>query len=401
MKLRNLLRLLFTLTLFSSRPIAIAQTSVSSDTLSTRSNHRIGFDFRPNYLLPTHPTLKEGEYKKFNKQFYALHLKYAFRFNPDTYWGTLYPNTWQGIGVGYNAINDAKIGNPIAVYAFQHARIASITQNLSLNYEWNFGASFGWNPYHIEQNPENEIVGSKINAYINLGFMLDWQISNHWIASGGIGFSHFSNGNTHYPNAGLNSVEARISIARQFAPLSPLRKNRSMRQPATLFAPGFSYDIVAYGATRKQILKEEHCLIAGNFGIAGININPMYDLNKFVRLGVSLDIQYDESANIKDHVAGYNETGELRFYHPPLREQLSAGLSLRGELVMPIFSINFGMGHNVIYRGDDLKGFYQILVLKTHITHGLYLHTGYQLTALRTPKNLMLGLGYRFGGKRH
>jgi len=33
------------------------------------------------------------------------------------------------------------------------------------DYEWNFGASFGWKKYDGLYNPQNEVIGSKINAY--------------------------------------------------------------------------------------------------------------------------------------------------------------------------------------------------------------------------------------------
>ena len=126
----------------------------------------------------------------------------------------------------------------------------------------------------------------------------------------------------------------------------------------------------------------------------------MYNLNACFRAGISLDAQYDESANIKDHVVGDDRSAEnIRFYRPPFREQFGVGLSLRAELVMPIFSINLGVGHNVFDQGEDLKGFYQIAALKTSITRRLFLHVGYQLRNFKDPNNLMLGLGYRFNGR--
>ena len=76
------------------------------------------------------------------------------------------------------------------------------------------------------------------------------------------------------------------------------------------------------------------------------------------------------------------------------------GLSLRAELVMPIFSINAGLGRNLVCHGDDTQGFYQILALKTYVTRHLFLHVGYQLSKFKDPNNLMLGLGYRFHDKR-
>lgn len=67
---------------------------------------------------------------------------------------------------------------------------------------------------------------------------------------------------------------------------------------------------------------------------------------------------------------------------------------------MPIFSVNVGIGRNLIQNGDDTKGFYQILALKADVTHGLFLHVEYQLSKFKDPNNLMLGVGYRFHDKR-
>ena len=77
-------------------------------------------------------------------------------FRPTLIGGKIYPHAIQGIGVGYNTFfNSKEIGNPLAVYAFQTSRIMSITPRLSFDYEWNFGASFGWKKYDEETNPMN------------------------------------------------------------------------------------------------------------------------------------------------------------------------------------------------------------------------------------------------------
>ena len=65
---------------------------------------------------------------------------------------------------------------------------------------------------------------------------------------------------------------------------------------------------------------------------------------------------------------------------------------------MPIFSVNLGVGHNVLYKGEDTSKLYQILALKAFVSRRLFLHVGYQLSNFKDPNNLMLGLGYRFGG---
>lgn len=369
-----------------------------------RLSHQLEFNLREGYLLNTHPFF--GGENKFNEPMRSagsVHLKYAFRFDPRSRWGSQYPDVYQGIGLACHTFrNREEIGVPWSAYVFQGAPIARLAPSLTLDYEWNFGVSWGWKKYDPQLNPRNMVVGSKMNAYINLGWLLNWQINNDWRLTAGVDVTHFSNGNTHYPNAGVNTVGGRVSLIRTFGTHSYRTSVETRCKARAEIERYFSYDVVLYGATRRKgiIWPDDRVLVPGAFGVAGININPMYNLNACFRAGISLDAQYDESANIKDHVVGDDRAAEnIRFYRPPFWEQFGVGLSLRAELVMPIFSINLGVGHNVFYQGEDLKGFYQIAALKTSITRRLFLHVGYQLRNFKDPNNLMLGLGYRFNGR--
>ena len=222
----------------------------------------------------------------------------------------------------------------------------------------------------------------------------------HVLAEAGIDLSHFSNGNTQYPNAGVNTVGGRIGLVHTFG--ANAGTVMSGRRTTQRIKPHISYDIVLYGASkRKGVIKPDEAYLApGSFGVLGFNFNPMYNFHQYFRAGASLDVQYDESANIKEYEADYNDQAEHRFYRPPFKEQLAVGLSVRGELVMPIFTINVGIGYNVYHKCTDTQGMYQILALKTSVTRNLFLHVGYQLSKFKDPNNLMLGIGYRFHNKR-
>lgn len=385
----------------------LAVTSVyaeSQDSIPRKIIHVIGLDFKPAYTFPTKSFFRgENMAQSPIRTNLSGHIKYGFKFSPDSYWGKMHPNTIQGIGIGYNSFNNTKeVGNPLAVYVFQTSRIASITKNLSFDYEWNFGASFGWKKYDAEKNPFNTIVGSKVNAYINLGFLFNWQMTNEIALRAGIGLSHYSNGNTNYPNFGVNTLDGRIGViwCPQDETKSELKNNRLAVIPKYGFKPYISYDLIIYGATKKKGITWQNgtgMVIPGNFAVAGLNFNPMYNFNKYFRAGLSLDAQYDESANITDHIANTSTpTDDVKFFRPPFIEQFSLGLSARAEIVMPIFSINLGIGKNFVCRGDDTNSFYQTFVLKTHITNKIFLHVGYQLYKFKNPNNLMLGIGYRF-----
>ena len=137
--------------------------------------HRIGAQYRPEYNAKTNPFLKGdngwGRPMDFTQ---SAHLRYSFEFQPESRAGKIYGGVYQGIGAAFYALgNTTELGDPIAIYLLQGARIARLSDRLSLNYEWNFGISFGWQPYHSNINPRNIMIGSKMNAYLNVDFYLD------------------------------------------------------------------------------------------------------------------------------------------------------------------------------------------------------------------------------------
>ncbi len=372
-----------------------------TDSLSRKPIHQIGFDIRPGYVFPTASFFSgDNAEGKVVDCMLSAHLRYAFRFGSDSYWGKLYPNAYQGIGVVWHTFfAHRQLGTPVSVYVFQGSPIVRLSPRLTLDYEWNFGASFGWKKGGLEDDAPNDVIGSVMNAYMNLGFLLNWQIDSHWRLTAGVDFTHFSDGNTGHPNAGVNAMGARVGLVRTVGG-GEVNDGRSFASSSFLHERPFSYDVVVYGATRKRgIMKDEYnaFLAPGSFGVVGLNFTPMYKVNKYFRAGVSLDAQYDESANLRDyHLENSGTSEDAKFYRPPFREQFAVGLSLRGELVMPVFSVNFGVGRNILCKGDDTDCFYQVLALKTFVTRRAFLHIGYQLSRFKDPNNLMLGLGYRF-----
>lgn len=382
-----------------------------------RFRHSLGLNVRSGYILPTNDFFRGLNWDaKPLRLTSSAHLQYSIAFPENSTLGSLYPTAYQGIGLAVNTFYDhEEIGEPIALYLFQGATLARLTERLTLDGEWNFGLSFGWHPFDGDllsqaregENPFNVVVGSRMNAYINGSLLLNWKISPSWKAVAGIEINHFSNGNTTIPNAGVNTVGARLGFAGTINPAGARQRRRPAAErndDALELADRhyIIYDFVAFGAWRSKAVlwNEEPYIALGSFGVAGFNFSPLYNVNKHFRTGLSLDAQYDASANIGDHVAGLDENGEIQFYRPDFMDQFSMGLSARAELVMPIFSVNVGIGHNFLYRGKDTKGLYQIFALKTAVSRHVYIHIGYKLLKFRHPNNLMLGIGMRLGGNR-
>lgn len=384
--------------IFPLSNIAFAQDTISPT--SGRYLHRIGVNVRPGYVIPTHVFL-EGQNMKGKpiEGSLSAHLKYSFQFRPNSLTDRIYGGVYQGIGLAYYTFgNKEELGSPLAVYLFQGARIKSFNPRLSLNYEWNFGVSSGWKPYDYYTNSYNHIIGSKVNAYLNVNVYLNWMLSRYVDVVSGVDLTHFSNGNTKYPNGGLNTVGLKVGVVYNF--------NREDLSSSGLYQPHIpeyprhiSYDLVLFGSWRRKgvAFVDEQVASPHAYTVLGFNFNPMYNFGYKFRAGLSLDGVYDGSANV--YTADYIVGTKQEFFKPPVKQQLALGISARGEYVMPYLTVGLGLGANVLHAGGDLKSFYQILALKVELTRSSFLHIGYSLHNFHTPNYLMLGIGYRFNNK--
>lgn len=378
-----------------------ALSRIEANTNPTKKiEHGFSLNFRPVFLIPTNSFFRGTNIMEHPmRTSISGHVQYAFRFTQATDLGQLYPDAYQGIGLSYHTFyNRSELGNPLTLYVFQGAPIYKFHSKFSINYEWNFGASFGWHPYHETDNPNNTVVGSRINAYLNVGILFNWQLNSSCHIGAGLDLTHFSNGNTHDPNVGVNTIGMRMGLIYFWGNHSVRPLFRTQLTEVAEAQRHLSYDLMCYAAPRAQAFLYEGnpYLVPGYFCVLGLQFAPMYRWNQNWKTGVSLDLQYDESANVQNYVGEKDESGILKFYRPPFTEQFAVGLSVRSELTMPVFSINAGFGWNVFHRSDDMSGFYQVLALKTSITRNFYLHIGYQLSRFSRPDHLMLGVGFRF-----
>ena len=331
-------------------------------------------NLRPSYVVPTH-----GFYNGWNTS--GKPLRTAFSGDIQYTFSSQGHFAYQGAGIGVHSFfaHDL-LGTPVSIYLLQGAPLLQVCKGLRLGYEWNFGLSAGW------KNNGNVTV-SALNAYINVAALFDLRISDYWSLMFGPGYTHFSNGDTKFPNGGANTLNFRIGakynlqgnndegVERIFAP-EPHKK---------AFKDNISYDLTALGGWRAdRFIDDERNLVIDNsaYTLIGLQFNPSYHFNEYLSLGPSLDLVYDASAN--------------RNFNKGFLSHCAVGVSARGEISMPIFSVNVGGGYNVLQSGPDLKGFYGIFSLKAFLTEKLYLNVTYRLGQTSYAHNMMFGIGWRF-----
>ena len=387
-------RLLIILTLIIIRiPLQGANDSIGW-------RHSLSLDFRPSFAMSSYKDdilrgILDMEYAKKTTSTASLHLQYGFSFPSSSRQGRICPDAWQGIGASVSFMGNPKgIGTPVSVYAFQGAPIHRFSRRLSLYYEWNFGASFGWRPCDGEIAYSNLIVGSRVNAYINLGAGLKYRLSDSWSLMAGIDLTHYSNGNTSFPNPGVNLAGLRVGVE------TDLVNGREVSNlPVPTDGPSVSrrpeFDLTLYASLRKRVYRggDTPVLLNGRFAVAGLDFAPMWRITKNFRTGPSLDLQWDESTDLRRHYVSGTVSDDIHFTRPSFFRQVCAGLSGRAELVMPLFSVNVGIGYNLI-GPEETRASYQLANLKVRLTDSFFLNIGYQLLNFQKQNNLMLGLGY-------
>lgn len=378
--------------------LAVAARAEDSTAVSRQKVHRLEIEAVPGLILHTNDFLRgnNSEVRTMNHAFTAK-VKYAFAPPPGSMEAARYKGVYQGVGLAWHDLNP-QLGHPLSLFLFQGATIKTLAPRLSLDYEWNLGLAYGWKKYDAVSNPDNRVIGSKMTAHISVDFYLRYRLSRQWDLNLGASVTHYSNGNTSIPNAGLNIAGLKVGAAYYFrergrvgAPPSSNNTSPSSKR--------WTWDLTLYGAWKRKGLETEagSYAIPGKYGVVGINVNPLYRINRWLNVGPSLDASYDASANLEfDIPTGdrFQEPTEADVRMAPWYRRVALGLSGRVEFTMPYFTINFGIGHNIVNaQTDDLEGFYEILALKVHILRKTYVHIGYSLYDFYYPNNLMLGLG--------
>lgn len=378
--------------LFIASLFGATQSYATSPKWCDSLHSRVSVEVRPAYHMVSHYAMRRGGDPLDNTL--SLHARYGFSFSPESRMGKLFPTAYQGVGIAaYTYWDHDLMGTPMAIYLYQGARIADLTPNLSIGYEWNLGFSWGWHP--------NDAMNSQYNVLINVALPITWRIAPHWELSLTPDYTHFSNGDTAFSNAGSNMFGARIGATYLFnTEKIAARAKRYISPSATLhgvpFGRHMTYDIVVYGGWRADRFFDDGTLhvVDDALPLGGINFQPTYHLNDYFGIGASLDIQADSSLNLYNAVT--DEDGNLLSYsRPALWQQMEAGISLRGEISAPIFTVGVGFGINMLDMGYDASRLYTTFSLKAHITRRLFLYVGYRFNSTQYTHNLMYGIGVR------
>lgn len=372
----------------------------ANDSIKTRIPHFFTFNISDGAVFPTNEFVS-GE--KRIPHYSSVALKYGFTSRGDDWKDYAYGLPYGGLAVYMaNFYRDEDLGVPFSIYFFQGAQLRKLRRNLTLNYEWNLGGSFNWKYYDPFDNPDNIALGSSVNIHVGANLYLKWRFSQKLDIHLGAGVTHFSNGAYSLPNKGLNMVSGFFELAYYFN-----REDEKPLHEANFTPPPFEkrteHDLMVLITSRNARVDTLGTGLADEytdrkFKVLGLSYAHMFRNSYRYKWGPSIEATYDESAGIRAWREVHPESGKIydRLRLGKASDRFSLGISVKGEMSMPAYSVFANLGYDIIHADIPNKRFYQILGIKVYLKDNLFGTFGIRATNFGKAQYMFWNLGYTF-----
>lgn len=226
--------------------------------------------------------------------------------------------------------NQHIIGNSFAAYAYwKYALVRS--KVVDFNLKLGLGVAYSTKKYNVESNPQNNTLGSNINAYIQIRLGLDWKIAPQLKLVTAFVFSHYSDGAVKLPNLGINTPTGTIGLV-YYPYKTPMQLNRD-------------------SFNKKPVLKNE---IFAKATIGFIDVTKFVDDK--VRFAQATSIGYTRYINITNKMS-FGSTLEFNFAEPFIyvntlevenkklkKAATNLSINVSDEILIGRFAMHFEMG---------------------------------------------------------
>ena len=376
-------------------------TASAEDSVKARHPKFISLKLAEGFVVPNSRIVKG---KTVAPNVLSLSFKYGSFAKGDKWEDHYYGMPYRGIGLYKPYYSMSKeMGSPFSAFLFHGARLKEFGADLSLNYEINLGLLFNQKHYDLYNNPAFETLGSSVNAHLGGNLYFKKPISKWFDLHLGVDILHFSNGAQRTPNYGLNSISSFVGLAYDMAGDSRSRTLSMKNFTVPVFEKRTVHEI-SFFLTRRTLnvdtagvnLRSRY--IGRSFKVAGLNYAFMWQNARRFMCGPSMELQYDEGNRVRVLGDISNETGEYKEIVKLGRfsERLTIGLSLKGEFMMPGFSIFGNLGYEVLAGSTKNKRLYQIYGAKVFLFDGLSSSIGVKSNNLTNSNYLYLSIGYTF-----
>ena len=330
----------------------------------------------------------------------SLRFEFGWQTNGSSDWHHAFNFPTYGVGIyAANFFNASEIGTPSAIYGFFDWPFIRFKHS-AISAEFGFGIAYDWEEFDPDTNPYNLAIGAGRSVYIDVGLKYTYQISKHLDLSGQISFSHFSNGSSQQPNAGINLMAPRINLAYNFQDERPdfikdeLPKFKSKYELTTSLTYGSKsqvYDVInpkSDGDKYDSLKRESFDVFAL---IATFNKQVSYNS----KIGLGAEIGYDPSLGVQYEYNLNTDTKEI--IDSETSDKIRIGVFGQYSLVINKLEGLVGIGYYLMGEtpGSNKK-LYQRLGVHYYIFDNFSAGLNLRFYDFSRADNMEFNIGYRF-----
>jgi len=360
------------------------KSSFEADDFKKDANYGYFNYFQLMLHAGANPTGNEYLQQVYTAAYKALELRIGTQSTGRQLWQQYH--NYPQYGLGFYIANlggpaaDTVIGTPSAVFFYFGAPWARFG-NFSLNTDLSIGLTYDLKPYDKENNPYQTDIGSKINVYFNLAFLIYYKLSESIDLDLGVSLSHYSNGRMFTPQAGVNPVAINLGVKYNFNPIGnytkktdpdykPNRRPEFIKSEWPEFKPHHELSFMAALGTVETPDDRNDKDEGLRYMTSSMSADWAYQFARKMNAGAGLDVFYDGSL-----VEWYPDWTEDYMYSDyTVLERMSFGVHGGFQYQMERFSFlyNFGV---YIYKESPARGsWYMRAGGRIQVTENLYAH---------------------------
>lgn len=375
-----------------------------NDSLKTRLPHFLTINTTDGEVFPTNDFVR-GDYR--TPHFSSFALKYGFTSNDNSWKNIVYGSPYGGIGLYVvNFYRENELGTPFSLFFFQGAEIYRFNPKVSVNYEWNLGGSFNWRHYDPFDNPDNTALGSTVNVHVAGNIYAKWKLNRKIDLNAGVSVTHFSNGASALPNNGINMAGLFLELSYHFNreeihaeithsyDIPPFEKRIDHDAMFMITSRHAKVDTLGTGLASEYTHRK--------FKVLGLSYSYMMANSYRYKWGPSIEATYDESSGIRSWREKHPENGKFydRIQLGNVFKRFSVGMSVKGEMSMPYYSVFANLGYDILHGNSKDKRLYQIVGIKVYLKDNMFGTFGIRATSFQKAQYLYWNLGYTIPQKR-
>jgi len=289
-----------------------------------------------------------------------------------------YPNI--GISFLYTGLGKSPaLGSAFSIFPFINFPLVR-HKNFMFNLRFGLGVGYLTKRFDRLTNYKNLVIGSHINASVNMMLEARYKLTERLTLSLGFGLQHFSNGSLKLPNYGLNIPAINAGIAYRLA-----RENRSIGD--RFVPPTEPYSAILRHSIEFDIgvslgWKNMKAVLGKNYMVYHLYENTFFPVQRKSKWGFGLDFSYDEShvKILESH--GVDVTNKLKILRPGINAAYMLVLSKLGF----ILNLGYYLGglersngpfyEKISFQYKFTKDFYANVMLKVHWGRADYIGWG-------------------------